>query len=161
MSLLVNLRHLEKKSLFLRGELTVQELELENIDEVIHPSEPLQYDLEVQKVENAILVQGSLKMSLQCDCVRCLESFPYQLAHPHWMCHLPLEGEERVVVTSDCVDLTPYIREDILLEFPQRPLCKPECSGLIGLLHDNVNPGGQHESEKTLSAWDVLDKLKL
>ena len=67
MSLLVNLRHLEKKSLALRGELTVQELELENIDEVIHPREPLLYDLEVQKVEKAILVQGSLKMSLQCD----------------------------------------------------------------------------------------------
>jgi DUF177 domain-containing protein len=160
MSLLVNLRHLEKNDLSLKGELTVRELELENIDEVIHPGEPLRYELEVQKIEKGILVQGSLKLSVQCDCVRCLEAFPYQLDHPHWTCHLLLEGDESVVVANDCVDLTPYIREDILLEFPQRPLCNPECRGLIGLLHDNVNLGGQQESEKTLSAWDELDKLK-
>ena len=160
MPLLVNLRHLDTKNLFLRGRLTVQELDLEDIDDVIHPAEPLQYDLEAQKIEKGILVQGSLRMTVQCDCVRCLERFAYQLEDAHWTCHLPLEGEDRAVVTSDCVDLTPHIREDILLEFPRHPLCRPECSGLLGLLHDRVNPGGQQESEKTVSAWDELDKLK-
>ena len=160
MALLVNLRHLDTKNLFLKGELTVKELDLENIDDVIHPKEPLQYDLEVQKVEKGILVQGSLRLTVQCDCVRCLEPFAYRLEDAHWTCHLSLEGEDRAVVSNDCVDLTPYIREDILLEFPQHPLCKPECSGLLGVLHDRVNPGGEHESETTLSAWDELDKLK-
>ena len=160
MSLLVNLRHLEKHSLLLQGELTVQELDLENIDAVIHPSEPLHYHLEVQKVEKGILVQGSLKMIVRCDCVRCLTPFAYEMANPHWTCHLALEGDERVAVSNDCVDLTPYLRDDILLEFPRHPLCKPECSGLIGLLPNSMNPGGQDESEKTLPAWDELDKLK-
>jgi uncharacterized protein len=160
MSLLVNLRHLEKNSLLLQGELTVRELDLENIDAVIHPTEPLHYNLEVEKVENGILVQGSLKMIVRCDCVRCLTPFAYEMVNPRWTCHLALEGEERVAVSSDCVDLTPYLRDDILLEFPQHPLCKPECSGLIDLLHNRITPGGQNGSEKTLPAWDELDKLK-
>src|SRR5262245_15389997 len=142
MPLLVNLRHLEKKSLVLKGALSVQELDLENIDDLIYLKEPLLYDLDVQKLDKNLLVQGSLNLNLTCDCVRCLTPFTYRLAHPHWTCHLPLEGEEQVAVTNDCVDLTPHIREDILLEFPQHPLCKPECSGLVGLLQGNENPGG-------------------
>ena len=160
MSLLINLRHLEKKSLFLQGELTVAALDLERIDEVIHPRQPLRYELEVQMMEKSLLVQGALELPLTCDCVRCLEPFKYQLALPQWMCHLPLDGDERIPVNNDCVDLTPFVREDILLEFPQRPLCRPECSGLLGLLQSNENPGGQHESEATRSAWDELNKLK-
>jgi len=39
---------------------------------------------------------------------------------------LPLEGEEKTPVDNDCVDLTPFAREDMLLEFPQHPVCEPE-----------------------------------
>jgi uncharacterized metal-binding protein YceD (DUF177 family) len=56
------------------------------------------------------------------------------------------------------VNLTPYIREDILLALPQHPLCEPECGGLKppASLKD---PGEM--SEKASSAWSELDKLKL
>ena len=56
---------------------------------------------------------------------------------------LPLEGEEEVPVINDCVDLTPYMREDILLAFPQHPLCEPDCGGL------QAQPG---QSERTSGA---------
>ena len=67
---------------------------------------------------------------LACQCVRCLTSFRLPLELNGWTCHLPLQGEDRVKVLNDCVDLTPYVREDILLEIPQHPLCDPECRGL-------------------------------
>ncbi len=35
-----------------------------------------------------------------------------------------------VPIKNDCVDLTPWVREDILLGFPQHPLCRPDCGGL-------------------------------
>src|SRR6184192_4185872 len=47
-----------------------------------------------------------------------------------WACHLPLQGEEAAPIVNDCVDLTPYVREDILLSFPQHPLCDRDCRGL-------------------------------
>jgi uncharacterized metal-binding protein YceD (DUF177 family) len=57
------------------------------------------------------------------------------------------------------VDLTPFLREDILLELPQHPLCKPDCSGLkkpkAGKSKKN-SPGATADS----SAWSELDKLK-
>src|SRR5205085_6059747 len=130
MPLVVNLRHLEAHNIRLQGELPVKELEIDPRDEVIQVKEPLEHDLEVQKLEGGLLVQGRLGLRLECECVRCLKRFPYQLRLDEWACHVPLEGEERVTVVNDCVDLTPFVREDILLEFPQHPLCDPECRGL-------------------------------
>ena len=42
---------------------------------------------------------------------------------------MPLEGEEKANVINDLVDLTPYLREDIVLAFPQHPLCRPNAAG--------------------------------
>jgi uncharacterized protein len=130
MALLINIRQLEKENISLEGELPANDLDLEGVDELIRVEEPLQYDLEAEKLDDSILVQGTLALNLQCECVRCLKSFVYPLELTGWACHLPLEGDEKVPVANDSVDLTPYLREDILLEFPRHPLCKSDCSGL-------------------------------
>jgi uncharacterized protein len=161
MSLTVNLRHLEADNVHLQGELTVEELDIDVRDEVIQARRPLSYDLEVQKVEDGLLLHGTLVLPLECQCVRCLKTFEHQVELGPWSRHLPLEGEEAARVVSDCVDLTPYIREDILLEFPQHPLCDPECSGLpkttVGQAKDS---GGASQPGAGSSAWAELNKLK-
>jgi uncharacterized metal-binding protein YceD (DUF177 family) len=153
-----NVRHLEAKDLHLEGELPPEELEIEGLDEVIHAKKPLEYDLEVEKMEKAMLVQGRLELPLDCECVRCLKRFEYRLELPDWACHLATEGEEPVTITNDVVDLTPYIREDIVLAFPQHPLCKPDCKGLESQKLPAADT--QHEAELTSSAWSELNKLK-
>lgn len=159
MSLPVNLRHLADRNLVLRGELPATELDFDARDEMIRVERPLQYDLEVQKLDRSLLLRGCLRLTLDCQCVRCLKAFSHQLGLEDWTCHIALAGEERAPVVNDCVDLTPYLREDILLQFPQHPLCKVDCRGLektdIGQLKQNRS--GQTGS----SAWSELDKLKL
>jgi uncharacterized protein len=160
MPLKFNIRHLEPNNLSLNGELPVSELEIEQLDEVIHTRQPLIYDLEVQKLENAVLVQGSLRLNLDCECVRCLKPFRQQLALDNWACHLPLQGEDKVQVSNDTVDLTPYIREDIVLSLPRHPLCEPECKGLASP-NKGLALGGLQKEQPPSSAWAVLNKLKL
>ena len=160
MPLTINLRQLEEEALQLKGELPVIELELESLDELIRVKEPLQYDLEAQKMEEALLVQGTLTLKLDCDCVRCLKRFTHTLRLEEWACHLPLEGEDAVSVSNDSVDLTPYVREDMVLAFPQHPLCNPECSGLVGSLKTKVNASKAAKPDSA-AAWAALDKLKL
>ncbi|HEU5397082.1 MAG TPA: YceD family protein [Verrucomicrobiae bacterium] len=157
MSLKVNLRHLEEHELHLQGELPVEELELDVHDEIIRAEKPLHYDLQVEKLHQAILVQGKLEILLDCDCVRCLKSFEHRLELPRWALHLPLEGEEKVSVDNDCVDLTPFVREDILLEFPQHPLCKSDCNGLSA----GEKSKARGRQDLKTSAWAELNKLKL
>jgi len=74
---------------------------------------------------------------------------------------LPLEGEESVPVVNDCVDLTPYVREDILLEFPQHPLCDAECRGLPNSISGKATkPLKSDQAETGSTAWSELNKLK-
>ena len=162
MPLVVNLRHLEAHNIRLEGSLPAKELEIDTYDEVIQVRHPLEHDLEVQTLEDSLLVQGRLHLILECQCVRCLKPFQYRLALEHWTCHLPLQGEDCVTVTSDCVDLTPYVREDILLEFPRHPLCNPECRGLPGMSVGGARAvGGAGKIEVGSPAWAELNKLKL
>jgi len=162
MSLQINMRALMRDdSVLLEGELPASELDLDDVDEMIKLVDPLRYKLEAQKLEKSILVQGSLELVLRCECVRCLKQFEYKLDLPEWTCLLPLEGEEMVAITNDSVDLTPYVREDILLGFPQHPLCNAECGGLPKKAVGKVKKtGGTGKTKDISSAWAELNKLK-
>ena len=161
MPLLINLRQLETQPLVLRGELPTSELDLGGVDELIHVPQALTHDLVAQLLDDSVLVQGRLQLRLECECARCLKPFVQQLDLSRWAAHLPLEGEDKVAIDNDCVDLTPFLREDILLQFPQHPLCGPGCCGL-----SNTPPGSEKKSSgasqkvETSSAWAELNKLK-
>jgi uncharacterized protein len=161
MSLRVNLRHLEADPVHLEGELPVASLDIESGDEAIHLSQPLEYDLEVQELDGGLLVQGRLSLVLSCQCVRCLKRFDHRLTLDPWTCHLPLQGEDAVPVNNDLVDLTPAAREDILLEFPQHPLCESDCRGLRGASVGKTKTFSKiGASEEGSPAWNELNKLK-
>ena len=161
MPLIVNLRHLAAHNVRLEGELGIAELDIDTRDEVIQAHQPLEHDLEVQKIEDGLLLQGCLRLILDCQCVRCLKPFQYPLELAAWTCHVPLEGEERAAVVNDCVDLTPFVREDILLEFPRHPLCDPQCRGLTKTAVGRVrNASGASKADAGSPAWSELNKLK-
>jgi len=160
MPLVVNLRHLEDENIELKGTVPVEELDLGVRDEMIRLKEPLTYDLEAQKLEEALLLQGRLILPLHCQCVRCLKPFDRELEIGKWTLHLPLEGEDKIEPINDCVDLTPYLREDILLEFPQHPLCETDCRGLPKMSGKPKKTGGASETRQESTAWSELDKLK-
>jgi len=161
MPITFNLRHLEKRNLHLADELPAAELDLADVDDMVQIKESLQYDLEIERLSDSVLIQGQLECTLACQCVRCLRPFTQPLTLPEWTRDLPLTGEEPVAISNDCVDLTPYVREDILLAFPQHPLCRPDCPGL----HDaNRNPSEsasvEQQANSASSAWAELNKLK-
>ena len=162
MPLLVNLRHLEEQSLRLKGRLPVVELDLDLRDDLVSAEKPLEYELEAELPGDDLLVQGRLRLPLQCVCVRCLKPFEFLMELKKWTLVLPLEGDEKVSVNNDCVDLTPILREDILLEFPQHPLCEADCRGLPKTLVGKVKqPSDAGAIKEKPSAWAALDKLKL
>ena len=160
MGIQINLRHLEENDLHLAGEIPVAELDLDVIDEMIHLSRPLLFDLTAQRLERSVLVQGRLRLDLDCECVRCLKPFQHRIDLRQWACHLALEGEEKVAVVNDLVDLTPQIREDIVLAFPQHPLCGPECTGLAPL-QNSTGEAADSARKEGPSPWTALDQLKL
>ncbi len=162
MSAAIYLYQLRKGPVSLEGELSVEDLELESLDELIETSAPLHYKVTAELFNQDILVQGELRISLDCHCVRCLDSFVHTVEVMDWSCAIPLKGEDKVEVKGDLVDLRPFIREDILLAFPQHPLCRPECqpSGYSVESDPKSKPLDEAEAEED-STWAELDKLKL
>jgi len=160
MPLTINIRHVEAKDLHVQGQLPAPELQLDDDDDLVRARLPLRYDLTAHQAGRDVLVSGRLEMTLDCECARCLKPFRFRLKIPDWILHLPSEGPEKAVVKDDAVDLTPYLRETILLELPQHPLCDSECAGLprrADASHQ-INDGSGPMPEA--SAWAELNKLK-
>jgi uncharacterized protein len=161
MSLTLNIRHLEVRTVAFEGAMDCVELALDGVDELVRPAGPLNYAFEAVRHERGILLQGVLGMDFSCECARCLTPFPLKISLDPWVSLLPWEGEDAVVVTGDFVDLTPYLREDMVLALPQRPLCKPECGGLPGRTPASMTPSKTPNSwDGPAPAWQELDKLR-
>lgn len=161
----LNLKQLEKKDVVLEGDATAEELDLGDVrDLLVTISQPVQFRLTATRLQESILVEGRLDILLDCNCARCLEPFKKRVELDPWTALIALEGEEGAVIRDDSVDLTPYLREDIVLVLPQHPLCKPECRGLPVATNKTTDSAGLARPDEKLSstsAWSALDQLKL
>jgi len=114
---------------------------------------PLKYNLEVGISEGALWANGTLRQPVELRCVNCLEMFPYEVLVPNFALHLELTGPE-------VVDLTPLIREDILLNLPAHPHCDrdggKQCAGARDAVRTEMETEARREHD-----WEALDKLKL
>jgi uncharacterized protein len=161
MSLLMNLRRLARGPVHVTGQLALDELDIETRDELVAVSGAVDYDITIERQGTAILAGGWIRFALNCHCARCLKPFTRDVKIADWLVHLPLEGEDQVPIEDDCVDLTPYVREDIVLALPQHPLCEPSCSGLPSRSPRTVpEPDEVPPKHEDASVWSALDGLK-
>lgn len=161
--LTVYLSQLERGGVKLEGEAPPEMLDLDLHDELLTIRSPLKYSLDVERLGEGILARGLISIVIHCECARCLKPFEHHLEFPEWACHLSLEGEDKVDVKGDAVDLTPQVREDIVLALPQQPLCDSNCNGLpkVAKNEEQKRTVSQPDGDTKPSVWDALDKLKL
>ena len=149
----VHLRQIHADGLHLEGEEECQIPDLATED--VRCTGPLQYALDLGISEGALWATGSLAQPVELRCVRCLEPFPFDIEAKAFSIHLDLTGPE-------LVDLTPYLREDILLNLPAHPHCDREggrvCPAAIPTAASTPPPEGDGNRQPD---WSVLDKLKL
>jgi uncharacterized protein len=158
----VGLRQLETGTAIVSGEVSPSDLDLEVEDELVHLKHPIEVDLEIQRLEESLLARGSVLVVLSCECARCLKPFELPLELDPYDLFVPMAGEDAVTSDNDSVDLTPFLREDILLRFPQHPLCEPNCGGLARKQPDpaNLSETTGTRTDKPSAVWSELNKLK-
>jgi uncharacterized protein len=146
------------KSIPPEGE-TLSGVEPASIMELDEPDVRFEHEIEykflAQIQDNALLVTGQLSTSATLFCSRCLQVFEQPLRVRQFVFHKELQGE-------DFVDLTANLREDIILELPQRVLCTQGCKGLCPHCGKDLNKASCRckKSEGDLR-WQALDDLKL
>src|SRR4051794_20980239 len=103
----VHLNQIPEEGKHLEGEEPSHVLDLPE-PELRRAVSPIRYSLDVGLSEGGIFATGSLAVDLEMKCVNCLEAFPYTAEINDFACQIELTGAEMV-------DLTPSVREDILL----------------------------------------------
>ena len=97
-----------------------------------------------------IFFQGALRAAVEGCCGRCLKrySFPLEKDFDFILTPAPLPGKDGRLsrdelglsfYASDEIDLSPLIREQLLLALPLRPLCDERCRGLCAGCGVNLN----------------------
>ena len=148
----VHLKQIPPEGLHLEGEddCLIPDLESEGI----RCAGPLQYNIDLGVAEGALWANGSLKQPVELSCVGCLENFVHDVKVPAFALHTELHGPETV-------DLSPFMREDILLNLPAHPRCDREG----GRVCKATKPKGtetvpEERAAKLEHDWGELDKLK-
>ncbi len=149
----INVKRIPVDGEDLSGEEPGSIMEIEEPD--VQFTRPVKYDFHAQIQNNALLVTGSLTTPVKLRCGKCLKLFDQALRVANFVFHQELQGE-------DFVDLTANIREDIILELPQRAICDEACKGLCPSCGVDLNVTRcQCQPVRGSVQWHALDSLKL
>jgi len=98
-----------------------------------------------------LFFQGRVEGELIGRCSRCLEEYRFSLAAPFSFVFASRHERDRDLEEDDgdlCyyegdeVDVSPLLREQILIALPMRPICRDNCAGLCPQCGVNRNTGG-------------------
>ena len=144
----VHLKQIPSQGLHLEGEenCPIQELESEEI----RCTGPLHYDIDIGVAGAGLWANGSLSQPVELRCVSCLEKFVHEIRAPAFAVHMELRGPETV-------DLTPGVREEILLNLPAHPHCDRDGNRVCKAKKLKAT----EQQLKRKSDWSALDKLKI
>ena len=128
----IDVRQVPEEGLLLTEAFEAGNLDLET--ETIKFSGPVTVQAHVSKITNALTVHLALNGLMQLICSRCLENFGIKL-EKEFDLNYPVQDAERVI------DLNPVIREEIILDYPIKLLCRKQCRGLCSKCGKNLNEG--------------------
>jgi uncharacterized protein len=141
----------EEHPLVINEELSAEVLGLDAVS--ARAGQPIRVELVVQKEEEDFLATGWVTTSLSLVCGRCAGWLPWPIRAK--VEHL-FEGPH-----PNCIDLTPLIREDILLELPLNAVCRLGADGRCPVTGELYQP--PPETSGTLvgeEVWEALSKIK-
>ena len=122
-------------------------------EDLVRPFGGIRYSLFVQVIGTELLVRGRAEQDFDLVCSRCGKDFDTTIKAEDFTTSIAL-GEG-----VDEIDLTDEIREAVLLELPNFPLCDENCEGIEGQGSGDEGQGswgnGQGESEGGLGPIGV------
>lgn len=121
----------------------------------------------ITRTPQGILLQADFHATTELECVRCLTDFQQSLnftfTELYAFSQRYITDSGLLMPETGIIDLTPILREYILLEIPISPLCRLDCKGLCPICGNNLNESTcHHEAEpgdpRFASLKSLLDK---
>ena len=124
-------------------------------DAKVRLEQPIRYRMWAQPVSDRLVVKGEWSLEVGLECGRCADFFSTSLVDSSFLRDYEISGG------VETVDVTPDIREDILLAMPAYPVCREACRGLCPHCGANLNGGTCSCPPPDGVHWGGLDGLKL
>jgi len=134
---------------------------------------PVRWDGEIMFTDPGYYLRGRLEYTQNLECDRCLEPVAAEvsekverliLSHQSQPAEeLELQEQDMNVIHLDGeeFDSEPILLEQLQLNIPMKPLCRPDCSGLCPECGANRNQGSCQCSTVTVDPrWAALAALK-
>jgi len=119
--------------------------------------------LHLESLSDGIVVTGSVAVPWSGTCRRCLApASGTATAEVHELYQHTVTDPDAFELAGDQLDLRPMVRELLLLEVPDTPLCREDCAGLCpqcGADRNTVECGC--DVAVADPRWDALSALKL
>jgi uncharacterized protein len=95
------------------------------------PGHDIDVDLRCESLSDGIVVVGGVRVDFRGDCRRCLTSLTGTLSiEVHELYQVNLTDPDAFPIENDQIDLRSMVRESVLLDVPDAPVCRPDCAGL-------------------------------
>jgi uncharacterized protein len=126
--------------------------------------EKVQGELVVSKATSGTVFELRFQTRLHGPCYRCLADavVDVEIAGREYQATSPDTDELRTpYLEQDQLDLSAWARDALVLELPDKILCRPDCAGLCPVCGRdlNVEPHA-HENAEPDSRWAALAELK-
>jgi uncharacterized protein len=122
----------------LAGLTLVEELSPEALDletEIVKFRGPVKAKAFISRISNAVTVELNITAPMRLECSRCLKELEVDFKR-EFRLNFSTDGMGRYL------DLNPEIREEMIMEYPAKPLCGDNCQGLCARCGKNLNEGG-------------------
>ena len=98
--------------------------------EVISPIKAVAF---IRRDNNNLFIQVTVTTNFELECARCLKKF-----------EIPVEGKfdlDYNIKGRTSLDIAPDIRQEMILQYPLKALCRKLCKGLCPVCGKNLNDG--------------------
>jgi len=126
----ININQIPPEGLTLEERIPASCLDLET--EIVKFDRPVVIKAKISKITNVVTVELAVNSSMSVNCSRCLNEFGIGLKKDFRLSY-PVNRLEPVI------ELDSDIREEIILDYPFKPLCAPDCKGLCPGCGKNLN----------------------
>jgi uncharacterized protein len=116
----IKINEVPKDGLIAHAEYDAKELDMETPQ--LHYKRPISVNAEIKLVENELFVKTKVFTNMSLVCVRCLKEYEISFTK-NYSFHYNIKNLLVIDITSD-------LREEIILDYPLRPLCRQDCKGI-------------------------------
>ena len=122
---------------------------------------PVDIQLRLESVISGLEVSGSLEAGWRGSCRRCLAAIEQSVRQDlREMFSLAPTDEEIYPIQDGEVDLTPMVRDCLVLALPIAPLCSEDCEGPAPDAYPMNQPEPSPEDRPKDPRWAALDALR-